>query len=761
MASKRKRYQHSTTANAITQDHNATITDLVIVDRPIEPQSIAEFLSFCFHGTLPNGQKTTVALPQQDEFMFVFSNRSSPAENPAFIERMQGCIVSEPDGARLCDVTKNIQSMKNRLYAGIAPLSEQRWVEKELDRPANFDLAAQYLSAVIAVFEYLNQGPVVKSMRGTFNLISDILGEVDTIINNARRERGEEGSVSIRALWTDYMRAHFEVMTERAHRWVLVYVNRLRAPLLRQLAAHRPADFDTPDLEQWRTTNRLHILAEIAGVADYTIMIPMHGYHGYTPPPARTGALAEVTSHEWAKRRKAFGPYMKKVVRAAQIEDIMERGRTEGPTEHRVADPVSLSRTCLLQIRCQAKVRKEIRGDPVEPVPKEPWISADLKRLEDPAARGYGFVIYRLIYGQSDDEWTAFRQKVEAHISDWGRGQTGSALTKPHLKLHWRDGKDLGIPEDDPEAAKVHYNSTYESQSDIPFQLVDHINQRAFLAIDSSSYASYTGPTYSAATGFVLPGDFTGFVVAIHAEYDPAEGPERPDETPGYYGQMRILGSLVWGDLYAMLSSQSAILEDLWPLAMEHPNQVYIGPVVPSVLYGWRLQNGIRGTLMRDMAGYATAKVERREWTGPAILPPLPAAARPESTSQPRRRFPAHFPTDDTPRRPRPAPANTTTTTPTIPSEPNSSSDPINTALRQWMLADFARYTRARGAHNSAIMAEHMLRTQQGQMPDFDAVRQQMEREGVLGRPDPPPPGDGDGHEEDDVHYEPPDCPTQ
>lgn len=73
----------------------------------------------------------------------------------------------------------------------------------------------------------------------------------------------------------------------------------------------------------------------------------------------------------------------------------------------------------------------------------------------------------------------------------------------------------------------------------------------------------------------------TGFVLAVDADYDAEEGIERPDESPGYNGQMRVLGSLVWGDLYALISSQSTHLDGLWPLAMNHPNQVYHGPTLP------------------------------------------------------------------------------------------------------------------------------------------------------------------------------------
>ncbi|KAE8385104.1 hypothetical protein BDV23DRAFT_188585 [Aspergillus alliaceus] len=130
--------------------------------------------------------------------------------------------------------------------------------------------------------------------------------------------------------------------------------------------------------------------------------------------------------------------------------------------------------------------------------------------------------------------------KFETHAADWGRALTGSSAIKPYLKLHWLNGKELGIPEGDLDAAK---KRVY-----IAFPYV-------FLVVDDASVASYMSNSYSAATKFVPPGDFAGFVLAIDANYDPEEGIERPDESPGYYGQMRILGNLICVDLYAMLLS--------------------------------------------------------------------------------------------------------------------------------------------------------------------------------------------------------------
>jgi hypothetical protein len=83
-------------------------------------------------------------------------------------------------------------------------------------------------------------------------------------------------------------------------------------------------------------------------------------------------------------------------------------------------------------------------------------------------------------------------------------------------------------------------------------------------------------------------GDFGGFVTAVEANFDRDDPGEHAEESPGFTGEMRVLGSLVWSDLYALAAAQTAYPEDLWPLAMNHPWQVYVGPSVRVQESKWR-----------------------------------------------------------------------------------------------------------------------------------------------------------------------------
>lgn len=202
-----------------------------------------------------------------------------------------------------------------------------------------------------------------------------------------------------------------------------------------------------------------------------------------------------------------------------------------------------------------------------------------------------------------------------------------------------------------------------------------------FLAVDDISFASYTTNDYAVATALPLRGDFTGFVLAVDANYDPKEPRDRADESPGYHGQMRILGSLVWGDLFSVLSSQSALLEDLWPLALDHPNQVYTGPTVPLTISDWRIQNGLRNLLLRQTVDYVKAKMN-------GTVSDLPS--QPSRESQP-------FPPGE--------------------------HDP----LRQYLMRNFVNWLRENNRTREGIMAEEVMRAPPGQDADMERIRQRMD----------------------------------
>ncbi|KAJ5676717.1 uncharacterized protein N7477_002350 [Penicillium maclennaniae] len=477
-----------------------------------------------------------------------------------------------------------MQSLKSRLWEGISPLSDQRWQEKELHLRENFDQACQQLSAVVAVFEYLNTHQVQENLRVTFNLIHDLCETLETVINKRRTETGAE-HVNVADLWTMYMTAHLEVVTQRAHKWVRQHVDELRVPIMQEVLTYQPSNKETvfSDEKQWELGDAVQMLLEVSIRADYNIMIPMEGYKGYKAPKKGNGP-PEIYSKDITERGPAYAQHMKRVSDQVMITRIVERISSGDNTKQTSGE--SLFDSAMDQLTAHEQVRREMRGDSLDSTLQEPWIVAALAQIEyakqNDLIENHGLAVYRLTYGQSEQKWIEFVQNLETSIFDWGTGQTGSDAIKPYLKLHWIDGRELSLAEGDTEAAKRaklivnlwHFNETFnddsaENESKISLKL-----QR-----DTPPPLACFQATPPA------------FVLAIDPSFDPVVGFDRPDESPHYNSQMRILGGLIWGDMYAQLVSQSTGLDGLWPLAMHHPNQVYVGPVTSMQALSWKSQD--------------------------------------------------------------------------------------------------------------------------------------------------------------------------
>lgn len=142
-----------------------------------------------------------------------------------------------------------------------------------------------------------------------------------------------------------------------------------------------------------------------------------------------------------------------------------------------------------------------------------------------------------------------------------------------------------------------------------------------FLLIDHFGVGSYTDKnlraTYINDKG-LLAGDFQGYVLAVDTTFDDstttnetADGtatPDSEDEGLKYQGQMRILGNLVWSELFPLKMLQSVPLENFWPQAREHPNKVYTGSTVPSQVEPWKERNAMKTVMMDDFVEFLKGK---------------------------------------------------------------------------------------------------------------------------------------------------------
>lgn len=118
----------------------------------------------------------------------------------------------------------------------------------------------------------------------------------------------------------------------------------------------------------------------------------------------------------------------------------------------------------------------------------------------------------------------------------------------------------------------------------------------------------------------MLPGDFQGYVLAVDANFDDSAATNesetadhKDNETPQvealtYPGHMRILGNLVWSDLYPMVMLESLPLDAFWVHAREHPEKVYTGPTVPSQVVQWKERNVLKNHMMDSFLDFLKQK---------------------------------------------------------------------------------------------------------------------------------------------------------
>ncbi|RAH47397.1 uncharacterized protein BO95DRAFT_513093 [Aspergillus brunneoviolaceus CBS 621.78] len=597
-----------------TQPHWAS-QDSPIVDRFHEPQFIANFVAFAVDGHLPNGTTTNLPLLQPMEARLLEEPTAAwaPVDTPGpppsvtcAIGKVLGHCGSHQDPSRLCLVGKNIHLMKARLRDGLVPLSGAQWQEQDLDNPANLERACEHLTAVGVVFEYLRIKQVSTNLRDQFNLISDELGEVQWALNARRRARPDQlaelpDTLDLRALWAEYVCAVYEVMTRTAHAWVVGHLARLTERMVAEFCDTAAVDQTDLLARLTKFERRWRLLADITYLADVGIWMPLEGYKGYRVP---TGIVAGLHHPQLRDMEEAYAQRLPEVLEARlhaapDLEIPLASEMSEISEDEKLSRALAgIRRIRSLETEARDQLRLEMRGSlspPLTELPPAPWIHRVLRKcvrtisdsLENAGAQTVGFAVYRAAcHDISDEEWGLVRAKVEEHVATWGDLEPGAEEVKPLLKLEWFDCRELGIDPKDTEAVRSHFRNL---RTQHPL-----LNQSSFLMLDPWSASSYMQKDQDK-----LPRDFRPHILAIDADFTPSSVPdERKAKSPGYTGQMRILGNLVWSELYALSVMQPTELIDLWLLAMEHPQKVYTGAVVPSQIQEWREQNVLQDAMI-------------------------------------------------------------------------------------------------------------------------------------------------------------------
>ncbi|KAJ6440997.1 BUD22 domain-containing protein [Purpureocillium lavendulum] len=572
---------------------------LWIVDRILEPQTVPHFIEACIWGKLATDKPSS--LPPLDEEVVMlmqqpFKEWAPPpfdASDDLLVTQVMIRIGSFEDPDRLVSISKELHAMKSRIWEGIMPISERRWQDLRLDDPDNFHEACQYIASVTNVFHYFNLPPIKAALRQTYNLIWDHLDNFEKALNAKHAAEGKE-PVSVTSRWHEYISNHFEHISNHAHRWVISHIERLRESILEELANHENSPsykpFPAADDRQWDLTNKIHDLVENAAQADTAMFIPMDGYKG-AELPSQDDTPGPDMSNPYRKEPISFSAntdlrkadYYCRLKYLSRVETWTERSDGQIPLGGREG----LADSSRSQIRAQNQARAELRGTVADGVVEEElWVTSAQRILSIPDHDWrWAYVGYRVSHDHTDEEWEAFTAKFEADISNWGSTLKGIDKIKELSKVEWRDARALGLPDGDVAAAKKYANSasshlrhstysrltsTRHFQSLLGADAVKDAHTDIVLVADKAVIDSYLAPAP----------DQGGFVLAVDVDFDPEDKDEQRDaESPGYEGTLRILGSLLWDDVGAMLQLQTQHLADLWPLAMNDGRLVYQGPL--------------------------------------------------------------------------------------------------------------------------------------------------------------------------------------
>jgi hypothetical protein len=607
--------------------------EIWVHETPLPVGTLGRFAEFLSSHRLSNGQMTTVpTLPPSDvaKFMKPYNdwapapynnnrNRADSAMNQfamcftGFADLLNfEAILSRGGFSEPAKIEFELETCRQRLWAGMVPLSDRRWAEKKLDSPENIDLAVEHLLQTCDMVHFNLPGNS-RAARQAYNKAYGIFVHFDTVLaaHYASTPRPSP-TPRLADLWADFFFTHVKFITNRLHTWAAAHLDRLTTDLIHRIQTAPTLPGATrASPEQNALVTQFERLTVITRRLDHVILFPLVGFkttlphwrHAASPPIVNWPAylrshgatpLAGNYPPDTVQRDAAYYQRLANLVRqeltrvnnSAERSSAIAAGAFAGEG---VAAPMRGIRAAY------AQGRRELRGE-AEVVREEMWVGALRRSMESPGEGrppGYvkwGFVAYRVWYGHSEEQWAMFLRRFEADVNNWGEGVAGAEAVKEKMEIRWVDGRECGLAEGDVEGARKHFKALHENQG----AGLDGLNAPAFLVADQHCVDSYI-------IDFALPGqtfldeaDMSPFILV-----GTKEGAGSRREAPGFEGTVRVLGSVLLDDVWPCLWWNVIHVEDMWNLAIWHPSCVYVGPVVHSQVEGWRQFQGIKDELIR------------------------------------------------------------------------------------------------------------------------------------------------------------------
>ncbi|KAI1841577.1 hypothetical protein JX266_012230 [Neoarthrinium moseri] len=615
-AGRRRNFHDSNVAKGVVAVGGRDTTGVKFVYESLFPASVLLCFSvFLKDGQLADGRKTVQPRPSEEEASYFLMPYSEWAP-----ERFRGSIRSESvvnhslmilsglDNFLLgsWEIDKETHFMKSRALLGMVPISDRRWAQQRLDDPANFPRACQHIANVVNVFTYMNQEPFKSMARTSYNKIWDHIKHFETALN-AKQAAEHQPHVRIMPLWDEYIKTHFDFAAARSHAWILKRVEKLQEVIVARMGAatHDLGPTSYSD-EQIAIGDDMQDISEILVQADVACRISTDGFKSewiplnspslprsnWTGYNGQTALSTAALPNDLESLKTVYGFRMRWLNRVKMMEQTMLPGPWRGGT----SAPSDMMFSMQQQLEAYRDARMELRGEPA-PLRMEHWVAKIKAKIDDGADQAWGFVGYRLSYRHSPEQWKNFLDAFKKDVQPWEHGSTGALWIKRLCRMRWLDGQELGIPDGDVEAARRHFE-TYRKSS----AWINGLAPSMFLVADDSSIESYL----NGGVDFLEPGNTGGFVLLTEAQ--PARSEDRGNRDSDFDGTVRVLGSLLWDDVYAGMSVMALTPEDLWMMARLHPLQLYIGPLSKSQKQLFRGFNWIRSHCLSTALTWTASK---------------------------------------------------------------------------------------------------------------------------------------------------------
>ncbi|KAF7876957.1 uncharacterized protein EAF02_008177 [Botrytis sinoallii] len=565
----------------------------VAVISPFEIHTVTDFLSAAKSGIMPGNRKTGLPLMPEEVVKYLSTSyvewAPEPYKTQLSSDSVSATLSTAPPLARIMmaasgmsdilraaldslSIERNLDMMKKRIWHGMSPIPPARWESMGLSKPENIDVALSQIQLIVDVFEYLHTTRVQGRLRDIYNhiwfefdILQDVLDALE--VSNGR----SEPVYDLPALWQEYIQSYlFENMAFQSRSFIftnlLPHYNATRSKFFDQ-SRFVVGKAETPLISQHHY-RILNSILDLYIETEFHVVPHTVGFVYRHEPGNVTGLLSEDES-SWKRnnaiyesiqnaRREDFQiDYQRKIKETAEMRTTNDEHSSFGQRQEAlqpvwdILDKADAHQTAQPQILNSSKVEEE------------DWV----RKLS--SFDKFGYVIYKTSKEQNEKQWKTFLARLEVGLDYGWEGMMGVENARQKATLHWIEGLDESIFEDDFADAREHFQNMVASQS-IPANL----STKTFLVVDSASFLSFSS----------TPGSSNrGFLNVVSADFDPAS-----NLIEGYNGAFKIIDQLVWTELYPLVEHLNcASLDAFWALARNNPSELYIGATTEIQRRAW------------------------------------------------------------------------------------------------------------------------------------------------------------------------------